>query len=109
MPPRSSRCSPSSTPPCWSTTTAWSPTPCPRAPLRRVQTPQGFDRTTLEAAYAGLDAGADLTDDAAVVRRAGVPVATVAGDELCAKVTVAHDLAMAELVLRSADGQEAPW
>ncbi|MBJ7453975.1 MAG: 2-C-methyl-D-erythritol 4-phosphate cytidylyltransferase [Blastococcus sp.] len=81
----------------------------PRAPLRRVQTPQGFDRTTLEAAYAGLDAGADLTDDAAVVRRAGVPVATVAGDELCAKVTVAHDLAMAELVLRSADGQEAPW
>jgi 2-C-methyl-D-erythritol 4-phosphate cytidylyltransferase len=81
----------------------------PRAPLRRVQTPQGFDRTTLEAAYAGLEAGADLTDDAAVVRRAGVPVATVAGDELCAKVTVAHDLALAELVLRSADGQEASW
>jgi 2-C-methyl-D-erythritol 4-phosphate cytidylyltransferase len=33
----------------------------------------------------------------------------VAGDELCAKVTVAHDLALAELVLRSADGQEASW
>ena len=81
----------------------------PRAPLRRVQTPQGFDRGTLEAAYAGLEAGADLTDDAAVVRRAGVPVSTVAGDELCAKVTVAHDLALAELVLRSGDTQEGPW
>ena len=76
----------------------------PRAPLRRVQTPQGFDRTTLVAAYAGLGSGADLTDDAAVVRRAGVPVATVAGDELCAKVTVAHDLALAELLLRDGAG-----
>ena len=36
--------------------------------------------------------GAELTDDAAVVRAAGVPVATVAGDERAAKVTVAHDL-----------------
>lgn len=79
----------------------------PRAPLRRVQTPQGFDRATLEAAYAGLEPGADLTDDAAVVRRAGVPVATVAGDELCAKVTVAHDLALAELLLASGPVREA--
>ena len=39
----------------------------------------------------------------------GVPVATVAGDELCAKVTVAHDLVLAELVLRSDDGPEASW
>jgi 2-C-methyl-D-erythritol 4-phosphate cytidylyltransferase len=81
----------------------------PRARLRRVQTPQGFDRATLEAAYAGLEAGADLTDDAAVVRRAGVPVSTVAGDELSAKVTVAHDLALAEFVLRSDDSGEASW
>jgi 2-C-methyl-D-erythritol 4-phosphate cytidylyltransferase len=81
----------------------------PRAPLRRVQTPQGFDRATLEAAYAGLENGADLTDDAAVVRRAGVPVATVAGDELCAKVTVAHDLVLAELLLRAGGTQEPAW
>jgi 2-C-methyl-D-erythritol 4-phosphate cytidylyltransferase len=73
----------------------------PRAPLRRIQTPQGFDRATLAAAYAGLEDGADLTDDAAVVRRAGVPVTTVDGDELCAKVTVAHDLTLAELLLRA--------
>jgi 2-C-methyl-D-erythritol 4-phosphate cytidylyltransferase len=72
----------------------------PRADLRRVQTPQGFDRGTLVAAYAALDPAAELTDDAGVVRAAGVPVVTVAGDERAAKVTVAHDLALAELQLR---------
>lgn len=71
----------------------------PRAPLRRVQTPQGFDRATLDAAYGALAPDADLTDDAAVVRAAGVVVTTVAGDERSAKVTVAHDLALAELAL----------
>jgi 2-C-methyl-D-erythritol 4-phosphate cytidylyltransferase len=69
----------------------------PRGPLRRVQTPQGFDPATLTAAYDRLDAAAELTDDAAVVRAAGVPVATVPGDERSAKITVAHDLALAEL------------
>jgi 2-C-methyl-D-erythritol 4-phosphate cytidylyltransferase len=69
----------------------------PRTALRRVQTPQGFDRGTLASAYAALAPDADLTDDAAVVRAAGVPVITVDGDERAAKVTVAHDLAMAEL------------
>jgi 2-C-methyl-D-erythritol 4-phosphate cytidylyltransferase len=68
----------------------------PRAPLRRVQTPQGFDRTVLAAAYAVLPQDVELTDDAAVVRAAGVAVTTVAGDELAAKVTVPHDLRLAE-------------
>jgi 2-C-methyl-D-erythritol 4-phosphate cytidylyltransferase len=72
----------------------------PRAPLRRVQTPQGFDRATLTAAYATLPPDADLTDDAAVVRADGVPVVTVDGDERAAKVTVPHDLATAELQVR---------
>jgi 2-C-methyl-D-erythritol 4-phosphate cytidylyltransferase len=79
----------------------------PRTQLRRVQTPQGFDRATLEAAYAALDPGADLTDDAAVVRRAGTAVATVAGDERSAKITVAHDLALAELALGADPLREA--
>ncbi|MGY1610037.1 MULTISPECIES: 2-C-methyl-D-erythritol 4-phosphate cytidylyltransferase [unclassified Geodermatophilus] len=69
----------------------------PRAPLRRVQTPQGFDRATLVAAYAALPEGVELTDDAAVVRAAGIPVGTVDGDERAAKVTVPHDLHLAEL------------
>jgi 2-C-methyl-D-erythritol 4-phosphate cytidylyltransferase len=77
----------------------------PRAPLRRVQTPQGFDAATLAAAYAGLRDDADLTDDAAVVRAAGVPVATVEGDERSAKVTVAHDLRIAELLVAAGAGQ----
>jgi 2-C-methyl-D-erythritol 4-phosphate cytidylyltransferase len=64
-----------------------------RAQLRRVQTPQGFDRGTLVAA--------ELTDDASVVRAAGVQVTTVPGDERAAKVTVAHDLALAELLART--------
>lgn len=72
----------------------------PRAALRRVQTPQGFDRAVLAAAYADLPADADLTDDATVVRAAGVPVVTVPGDERAAKVTVAHDLALAEAQVR---------
>jgi 2-C-methyl-D-erythritol 4-phosphate cytidylyltransferase len=72
----------------------------PRAPQRRVQTPQGFERATLVAAYAALPDGADLTDDAAVVRAAGVAVRTVPGDERAAKVTVPHDLALAELQVR---------
>ncbi|NEK57611.1 2-C-methyl-D-erythritol 4-phosphate cytidylyltransferase [Geodermatophilus sabuli] len=70
-----------------------------RAALRRVQTPQGFALATLLDAYDLLPAGVELTDDAAVVRAAGVPVVTVAGDERAAKVTVAHDLAVAELQL----------
>jgi 2-C-methyl-D-erythritol 4-phosphate cytidylyltransferase len=72
----------------------------PRAALRRVQTPQGFDRSTLIAAYAAAHgSAAEFTDDASVVRAAGVPVHTVDGDERAAKITVAHDLALAELQL----------
>ncbi len=69
----------------------------PREAIRRVQTPQGFSRAVLAEAYGRLPAGAELTDDAAVVHTAGVRVATVPGDERSAKVTVAHDLALAEL------------
>ena len=72
----------------------------PRETLRRVQTPQGFAGAVLVAAYDRLPDGVELTDDAAVVRAAGVPVATVAGDERAAKVTVPHDLALAEMQIR---------
>jgi 2-C-methyl-D-erythritol 4-phosphate cytidylyltransferase len=74
----------------------------PRDALRRVQTPQGFARAVLTDAYARLPADAELTDDAAVVRAAGIPVTTVAGDERSAKVTVAHDLALAESLATTA-------
>jgi 2-C-methyl-D-erythritol 4-phosphate cytidylyltransferase len=67
----------------------------PRETLRRVQTPQGFDRSVLVRAYGRLPAGVDLTDDAAVVHTIGVRVSTVPGDERAAKITVAHDLELA--------------
>jgi 2-C-methyl-D-erythritol 4-phosphate cytidylyltransferase len=67
----------------------------PREQIRRVQTPQGFSRAALVQAYRRLPASAELTDDAAVVHSAGVRVATVPGDERAAKITVAHDLALA--------------
>jgi len=70
----------------------------PRDPLRRVQTPQGFDREALEAGYRRLEQlGSWFTDDATLVMSTGVAVHTVAGDELAAKVTVPHDLRLAEL------------
>ena len=62
----------------------------------------------LVAAYAALADGAELTDDAAVVRAAGVPVQTVDGDERAAKVTVAHDLAVAELAVRTTGERASP-
>ncbi|CAA9231649.1 MAG: 2-C-methyl-D-erythritol 4-phosphate cytidylyltransferase [uncultured Blastococcus sp.] len=72
----------------------------PREQLRRVQTPQGFDRATLVQAYDRLPADAELTDDAAVVHTFGIAVQTVAGDERAAKITVTHDLVLAEQQVR---------
>ncbi|MGX7825617.1 2-C-methyl-D-erythritol 4-phosphate cytidylyltransferase [Actinokineospora sp. 24-640] len=67
-----------------------------RAALRVVQTPQGFDVATLLRAYADPAAA---TDDAGLVEKLGVPVATVAGHPHAMKVTTPHDLAVAEAVL----------
>ena len=61
-----------------------------RASLAAAQTPQGFRRDILQAAYAA--ASADHTDDAALVQAAGHAVWTVAGDERSFKITTAADL-----------------
>ena len=67
-----------------------------RAELGAVQTPQGFPRAVLEAAYA---AAADRhTDDAGLVAAAGGAVRTVAGAEEAFKITVPGDLRRAELL-----------
>jgi len=72
----------------------------PRAGLRAVQTPQGFDRTVLDAAHAAhrLDGGL-VTDDAGLVELLGEPVWLVPGEESAMKITTARDLALAELLL----------
>ncbi|MDO8380952.1 bifunctional 2-C-methyl-D-erythritol 4-phosphate cytidylyltransferase/2-C-methyl-D-erythritol 2,4-cyclodiphosphate synthase [Phenylobacterium sp.] len=64
--------------------------------LWRAQTPQAFGYRTLRNAYAAWPAGAEPTDDAAVVERAGGKVALVAGDPLLMKLTYPEDFAMAE-------------
>jgi 2-C-methyl-D-erythritol 4-phosphate cytidylyltransferase len=68
-----------------------------RAPLRAVQTPQGFDRATLVAAHAAADP--DATDDAGLAERIGVAVHTVPGRPEALKVTRPFDLLVAEALL----------
>ncbi|WP_190022309.1 2-C-methyl-D-erythritol 4-phosphate cytidylyltransferase [Streptomyces hiroshimensis] len=80
-----------------------------RALLRAVQTPQGFDRRTLDAAHEKFAAqeGEGATDDAGMVERLGAPVVLVPGHEEAFKVTRPLDLVLAEAVLarrRANDG-----
>ena len=75
-----------------------------RAELRAVQTPQGFRRAVLEAAHAAAGPGADATDDAGLVERAGGAVLVIPGDEEAFKVTRPLDLLLAEAVLAARAG-----
>jgi len=59
--------------------------------LWRAQTPQGFRYADILAAHVAA-AGESLTDDAAVLERAGLPVALVAGAEDNVKITTTLDL-----------------
>jgi len=61
----------------------------PRHGLVTVQTPQAFRGTVLRAAHAS---GAEGTDDAAVVERAGGTVVVVAGSIDNVKITTPEDL-----------------
>jgi 2-C-methyl-D-erythritol 4-phosphate cytidylyltransferase / 2-C-methyl-D-erythritol 2,4-cyclodiphosphate synthase len=63
-----------------------------RAQLRKVQTPQGFAYSVLQAAHAS---GADATDDAVLVADAGHNVRIIAGEERAMKITTPSDLATA--------------
>jgi 2-C-methyl-D-erythritol 4-phosphate cytidylyltransferase len=63
--------------------------------LWRAQTPQGFPRAVLEAAYRQPAEGA--TDDAALVERLGTAVRVVPDSPCNLKVTTAEDLEWAEL------------
>ena len=66
-----------------------------RARLRAVQTPQGFALAPLRQAHArALAEGWDVTDDAALMERLGLPVLVVAGEESNRKITTPDDLAL---------------
>ncbi|MCI0156361.1 2-C-methyl-D-erythritol 4-phosphate cytidylyltransferase [Leifsonia shinshuensis] len=61
-----------------------------RSALAAVQTPQGFPRDQLLAAYAA--ATTDETDDAGLIAAAGFAVTVVPGEALAFKITTPHDL-----------------
>jgi len=72
-----------------------------RTRLVVAQTPQGFHREVLLRAIAkGEEEGIRATDEAMLVERLGVPVATVEGEARNLKVTVPEDLALAEFHLQ---------
>jgi 2-C-methyl-D-erythritol 4-phosphate cytidylyltransferase/2-C-methyl-D-erythritol 2,4-cyclodiphosphate synthase len=76
-----------------------------RAELAAAQTPQGFRRDVLDAAYAA--AVADFTDDAALVAEAGHAVAAVPGDPLAFKITNPADLERARHLITEPAGLAA--
>ena len=70
-----------------------------RSVLSAVQTPQGFPRIELIAAY--LAATTDFTDDAALFAAAGHTVRVIEGDPLAFKITTPWDLRRAESLVGS--------
>lgn len=71
----------------------------PRDGLWRAQTPQGFPRAMLEAAFAARDPSAADTDDAMLVERTGGAVRLVPDSPRNLKVTTAEDFTLAALLL----------
>lgn len=74
-----------------------------RSELAAAQTPQGFPRAALEAAYARAAAsGIGYTDDAALFAAAGHGVRRIAGSERGFKITTPADLERARHLLAAA-------
>ena len=72
-----------------------------RSSLRKVQTPQGFTLTVLQAAHASAG---DATDDAVLVANAGHKVRIIDGEERALKITTPADLAYAMTLLGDVQG-----
>jgi 2-C-methyl-D-erythritol 4-phosphate cytidylyltransferase/2-C-methyl-D-erythritol 2,4-cyclodiphosphate synthase len=74
-----------------------------RAQFFQAQTPQCFTLAPLLAAYQKLlaqDRTSDLTDDAQVYERTGLPVPITQGSPLNLKITLAQDLTLAAALLQ---------
>jgi 2-C-methyl-D-erythritol 4-phosphate cytidylyltransferase len=72
-----------------------------RRQLWAAQTPQGFEVQLLKQCHdQGRNLGWEVTDDAALFERCGLPVRIVEGEETNLKVTTPIDLAIAEFILR---------
>ena len=72
----------------------------PRDKMFRTQTPQGFRFDAILDAHRRFS-DETFTDDLALIERAGLPVASVPGEELNLKLTTAEDFALAERLARS--------
>ncbi|MGF2950350.1 2-C-methyl-D-erythritol 4-phosphate cytidylyltransferase [Microbacterium alcoholitolerans] len=71
-----------------------------RSVLAAAQTPQGFPRATLEAAYGrAATSGEEYTDDAALFAAAGGAVRRIPGAERAFKITTPSDLERARMLL----------
>ena len=78
-----------------------------RSPLRRIQTPQGFDFGTVLAAHRrAARSGSVSTDDVSVCEAAGHPVTLVEGAASAVKITHPADLELVRALVRLA-GTEA--
>lgn len=72
-----------------------------RSALWAAQTPQGFSVPLLKQCHAqGKATGWEVTDDAALFEKCGLPVKIVPGEETNLKITTPVDLAIAEFILR---------
>jgi 2-C-methyl-D-erythritol 4-phosphate cytidylyltransferase/2-C-methyl-D-erythritol 2,4-cyclodiphosphate synthase len=76
-----------------------------RGGIQLVQTPQGFEVETLRRAHRAAEADWDAGDDAAMVRRLGIEVATVEGNHDNFKITWPDDLQRAERLLRGSSDE----
>jgi 2-C-methyl-D-erythritol 4-phosphate cytidylyltransferase/2-C-methyl-D-erythritol 2,4-cyclodiphosphate synthase len=68
----------------------------PRSEIYLAQTPQGFQREILEQALAAAE-NQEVTDEAMLVERAGIPVHVVHGDATNVKITMPEDLRKARM------------
>lgn len=72
-----------------------------RSKLWAAQTPQGFEVKLLKQCHEeGREKGWEVTDDAALFEKCGLPVKIVEGEETNLKVTTPVDLSVAEFILR---------
>lgn len=72
-----------------------------RKDLWAAQTPQGFNVELLKGCHAqGKELGWQVTDDAALLEKCGLPVKIVPGEETNLKLTTPVDLAIAEFILQ---------
>lgn len=72
-----------------------------RNQLWAAQTPQGFEVQLLKECHQrGREFGWEVTDDAALFEKCGLPVKIVEGEETNLKVTTPVDLAIAEFILQ---------